>query len=511
MELTAVDQLKALGRGTVEWAKTDLKIAIIFMVLGAAISWIANIVIVAVVYDGVGKVPPGAPAVGTTNSVTGSIFWAVAMAVLFGLLAYRMSVGGPKFWRDLRDFPASLAGLLRSDGDTALGHVLWGVAGSMIASAALSAAVSAVFAVGVLALLAGGLRPIVTGLLMLAWRKLIGAVVPDRKKPPTESTFSVVLLGVAAGLAAAYLITNPGLQVLAGVGAAALAFVLTRRQGGASVAVFLLVLGGALLVAVSHELRALAADGGWRENGADPWAWLNGGGYGVITTSAGAGLAGAGGTLAGSTVGGQPQPTEQERYDKYHQAYTKAHGGSDVGFDDWWRQSGFHQTTTMDNVRSLAGQASWLGNVPGQIWENGGTALGQATDAFVKVFTGTVDSVKTAVNFYTSDSPQYQALRDMAAKEGIMPSLEDARQGFVDGVNKWADDMRTALANGDAATVQKMLAEFGGNMLGQAAMGQAGQTGLSMMAKSAQMQALSGLLNDAAANGNPLAKGLVTE
>ena len=125
-EMDAIYTIKHLGHTFMDFLKEDLKMALLFMVLAFVIAWLANVIVVAVVYNGFGRVPPGGPAVGSSNQVTGSIFWALSMAILFGMIAYRMQVGGKQFWADMRGFPGSLSKMLRHDGDAAVGHFLWG-------------------------------------------------------------------------------------------------------------------------------------------------------------------------------------------------------------------------------------------------------------------------------------------------------------------------------------------------------------------------------------------------
>ncbi|MEA2644921.1 MAG: hypothetical protein QOE92_4 [Chloroflexota bacterium] len=305
-EATAGERIGRLWHGFLHYLNRDIKWALLFAGLGFAISWLANVVITAVVFDGFGKVPPGGPVTSPTTQVTGSIFWAIGMAILMGLLAYRRQVGGKRFWADLRGFPTSIVGLVRHDGQGALGHILWGFAGAMLAAAFISPAVGAMLGLGVLVLVTAVLRPLITGLIMIAWRKVIGALFPQRAAPPKELTLAVVLIGSVIALAATlglpFWWMKLGLAIAAGV----LAFVLTTRGAATPPAAAMLAVGAlaALGAALASTAGAFASDGGWRECGTDVAAWLRCGGPDVMKESLLAGAFGGFGGMFGGGVGG---------------------------------------------------------------------------------------------------------------------------------------------------------------------------------------------------------------
>lgn len=515
VEVTAVDRVMAIWTAFLQWIKRDLKMALIFMALAAALSWAANVVIVAYFYDGIGKVPPGAPAVGLGNQVTGSIFWALGTALLFGLIAYRMQVGGPRFWADLRGFPASIMATVRHDGDAALGHVLWGVAGSMVVASVLSPAVSLVFAAGVLALLGRVLRTIVTGLLMLVWRNVVGAIAPNRRRPPKEEAFSVTMIGVVIGLAAAYAVTSPSLKLLVGIGAGVVAFVLTtQRKPHPTVTMLLLALGGAVLLALFRELHVLAADGGWRENGGDLNAWLQGGGTQVIQNSQTAGIAGAGGGLLGpglaNSLNGRPL-TEEQLKARYMKSWIKVNGDT-TGFEDWWQNSPHYhpagptalQASGQDFLNQLTGIRDEFKN-----FDYGGFFSGLGRDfasgdmrdrlwamdqSMVNTFIDqankqVIQPLGVAADFWTHPS-QWGDITQLAqpTKDALMTSVDFWQKQGLDGVRQVGGELSNmsqdaynamqakmtefsnAVAAGDNIKASQMIGELAGNAEFQALM-----------------------------------------
>ena len=310
-EVEVVSKLRRLRKLALQFINKDLKWALVFAALGFAISWLANVIIIAVAYDGFGKVPPGGPVTSPTTPITGSIFWAVGMAVLMGLLGYRRQVGGKRFWADLRGFPSSIVKLVRADGEGALGHILWGFAGAMLAAVLVSGPVSAMVGVGVLLLLSAVLRPLLTGLVMIAWRKVIGNLFPNRAAPPPELALSVVIIGSVIALLVGLGLPQPWLKLLLAVSAGVLAFVVTTRTATPAATVLVLGVGAAVAAGLATVLPVLASDGGWRECGTDFAAWLRCGGPGVMQNSLLAGLmGGTGGVLGGGggTILGQDKP-----------------------------------------------------------------------------------------------------------------------------------------------------------------------------------------------------------
>ncbi|MGI8608058.1 MAG: hypothetical protein ACR2MY_02335 [Candidatus Dormibacteria bacterium] len=514
VEVTAGGRARALGEAVVEWVKKDLKFTLLFMVLAALLSWLGNVVLVAVYYDGIGKVPDGAPAIGSANQVTGSIFWGLLMAIIFGLIAYRMQVGGKRFWADVRGFPGSLSRLLRNDGNAALGHILWGVAGSMLVAATLAPTVSLVFAGGFLVLMGRVLRGVITGLLMKAWRAIVGFVAPGRKMPPREGTFGVAMFGAVVGFAAAYIIPDPSLKLLAALAAGVAAFVLTRPgKPKPALTLWLLALGGVALLFLSREIHALAADGGWRENGGDLRAWLNGGGFGVITGSQPAALAGAAGGLLGPGLsnGVTTQPTEEQLKARYLKAYIRANG-SDTGFDDWWQQTGFHHadgpTTGQAFLDGLVGQFNAVkgeftnfdysgffnslgqdfasGDMRNRLWAMDQSMVNTFIDQTNKQI---IQPLGVAADFWTHPNqwgdvsqlaqPTKEALQtsfDFWSKQGldgwrqVGGELVNMTQGSYNEIQGKMNEFNAAVAAGDNEKASRMIGELAGNAEFQALM-----------------------------------------
>jgi len=412
---------------------------------------------------------------------------------------------GKRFWSDIRGFPGSMSQLLRHDGDAALGHVLWGVAGSMMVASALAPAVSLVFAAGLLALMGGLLRTIVTGLLMVVWRAVVGAIAPNRRQPPKEAALGVVMLGVALGFAASYAISSPVLKILAGLVAAGLAFVLTtRKKPNPVVTAILLGLAGAVLFAISREIHALAADGGWRENGSDPGAWLRGGGLGVISDSTPAALFGAGGGLLGpglTNSADNSQLTEDQVHDKYRDRYIKIHGNDD-GFEDWWNLTGHHTQTTgqkiMDNIPSWMRNFDYGGFIrsEGQDFASGDIAKrlwaldqGMVNSFFEQANKQVIEPLMVAGDFWAHPSRWGDAaVLAGPAGDGLKTAFDFWKGQGLDGVRQvggelsnlsqeaWngmqgkMNEFEDAVARGDNEKASKMIGELAGNAEFQALM-----------------------------------------
>ena len=303
-ERVAVGRTKSLLAAMVRWIKGDLKRSLVYAGIGLAISWFANVVIIAAVYNGIAKVPAGAAVTAPSTTLTGSIVWVLGMALAFGVIEYARAVGSKRFWADVRGFPKALTSLVRADGAKAVPHLLWGFAGAMLAAAVMSGSVALVLGLGSLALLASVLRPIMSGLLMLAWRKVVGTISKNWATPPSETVLAVTVVGIVLALIGAYLLPTTELKVVAAVAAGALAFV--RSQPGArATGVTAVVVGVAVGVGLALVAQPVFAhDGGFRECGADWGAWLGCGGAGsVLQNGLTGGIVGAGGTVVGSGLG----------------------------------------------------------------------------------------------------------------------------------------------------------------------------------------------------------------
>jgi hypothetical protein len=305
---------KRIAGGLGDWIRRDVKLALIFALIGGAVAYLANVVIIAVHYNGAGKVPAGSAATAPGSEVTGSIFWAVIMAIVFTLITMRMRVGREQFWSGVRALPATPVRLFKADGKDALEHILWGFAGTMLVTVVLGPAITGMLAIGIGLIVLSFLRTLLTGIVMRVWRKVVGALSPRHARPPGDSVVSVGTLGAVLALLGAYLFSDTTTKLIitaiAGVGA----FVVSRRVVPAQAATAVLI-GIAIpaVVALAHITVAHASDGGWQECGSDFSAWLRCGGGNILGMSWLGGLFGLGGTVAGTGIGPALTAEQQRR------------------------------------------------------------------------------------------------------------------------------------------------------------------------------------------------------
>jgi hypothetical protein len=296
---------KRIAGGVWDWIRRDVKMAAIFAVIGGAIAYLANVVIIAVHYNGAGKVPSGSAATAPGSEVTGSIFWAVIMAIVFSLITFRMRVGREQFWSGVRALPSTPVRLFKADGKDALEHLLWGFAGTMLVTAVLGPAISGMLAIGVGLMVLSFLRTLLTGLVMAVWRKVAGALSPRHARPPGDSVVAVGVLGAVLALLGAFFFSDTTTKlVITGVAGVA-AFLVSRRVVPATQAATIVLLGVAVpaLLALARITVAHASDGGWQECGSDFSAWLRCGGGNILGISGLGGLFGVGGSGVGTGLG----------------------------------------------------------------------------------------------------------------------------------------------------------------------------------------------------------------
>lgn len=306
------------------YLRTHSRRAVIFGAVGFAVGWVFNVVGMARNYDGY-QVPSRAAVTGQGNFFWGSLFSLAASLLVASVVSYRLEVGGPRFWAEVRAIPERVRTLLREDRDHATVHVLWGFAGAMVVVLFLAPAVSGVLAVGLLIALGGLLRPLVTSLLMLGWRAVSARLRPSHAVPPSPLGLSVAALGSSLALAVGYLASDPSTRLFLGLAAGAAAYGLGRRGRPTPATVFFLAAAAGVLAALADAAPALADDGGWRECGSSFSDWfgcpgsgkvIGRGTVGGLFTGLGSGL---GSGLGGSTAEAPPvkpyeEMTEAERH-----------------------------------------------------------------------------------------------------------------------------------------------------------------------------------------------------
>lgn len=256
--------LGAFGHGFVAWIKSSAERVIVYAVIGFAVGWVFNVVVMAVGYDGYGKVPKGGPATGAGNGVGGSVFCFGATAIIAGLVAHRRRVGGEQFWSDVRGFPGTVTALTRQDASGAGVHALWGFAGFMLVISLIGPWLVGIVAVGFLVGVVGYFRPLVTGVLMITWQWVGSKVRPQGVPAPAPPLMVVAGLGGLAAVAVGLVLPDQASRALVGIAAGVAAFVLGRRQVSAPAAAALVLAVVAVALALRY-LPALAADGGYFE------------------------------------------------------------------------------------------------------------------------------------------------------------------------------------------------------------------------------------------------------
>ncbi|HEV2953959.1 MAG TPA: hypothetical protein VG015_07700, partial [Candidatus Dormibacteraeota bacterium] len=335
-------------------------------VAGFVIGWLYNFVIMSVVYNGWGKVPIGGPSVGGQNTQIGSLISFSGSAIIFALYGFRKSMGKERFNAAVRNFPAHLKAFWEEDREAAAAHFLWGMGGALLVTALVGPWLSGVLAIGFLVGFVGYLRPLLRGVLMIAYRVTVTKIRPDRHRPLKQGTMAVGGMGAVAAMAVGVIVNNQNqgygygygtgvpqastyvvLAVIAGV----LAYMLGRRQITVSTAATMLVAGVAAMFAL-HELVAHASDGGFSECGGN---YFNCPGMdGDFSNATNGGIAGGLGGAVGMGLGQAPNswpppdklsdcPACDKAATTYHgavKAWLDAHPGSTWNDFMAWKISG---------------------------------------------------------------------------------------------------------------------------------------------------------------------------
>lgn len=301
-----LQKIRTLVREMLRTLKENAAEAVVMMIIGAAVGWLLNALMMMFRYEGFG-VPPGAPATGESNLISGSLFWIVGSTLVFAVISYRRAVGRDRFWEEVRGFPQEIRWVMHRDGDRALGHLLWGFAGCLLVTQLLSPSISGVLAIALLVAIPSVLGDIISEILQRIWDELASRVSPTKGSSVAGSVATVVLVvGACAALAVAFFFagrfTKLGLALLAGI----LAFVLGRTSSTQpSTPLWLLAAAaGSMVIFLGEASPAMADDGGWLECGGTIQGYLNcattGGGTGLL---AGHALKGAIASLLGAGLG----------------------------------------------------------------------------------------------------------------------------------------------------------------------------------------------------------------
>jgi hypothetical protein len=463
--LRFLDALALLLQGCGRWIRHSLPRTLLFGAVGFVVGWLCNVILLAVVYNGVGSAPPGGPALGPNNRAGGSVFWLLLPALISGLVSYRMQVGRERFRADIRGFPRSMVTLVRSEPSASTERLLWGFGGAMLVAALLAPALSGLFAMGALVLAGKLLRPVFGAAISGTYRATVARFAPTRQHPPSEVALQVALLGSAIALLGGLLVTNPLAKLGLAVVAIAAAVLFNRRVPAArQAAVATLVIGGAVMLAMARASGALACDGGLADCGGSVTAWLACGAGPVLSFANQAAILAGGGSLLGGGVGGfDPHQWDNPRL---------------KAAQDWRRQnpnapwSDFYDTsqgpTALDNFRD-----QYFGSAGFYTLQNlGRTAqwMAQVGDGVISAFT----SIRDAGDFwFTPDSvasPETRALREAMMKDIWGTNVEGAKAAMMQMADMY-NTLLDAVRRQDGDTVQKILANFGGAQLGGALIG----------------------------------------
>jgi hypothetical protein len=295
----------------------------IFATVGFAVAFALNVWVMADFYDGF-RTPAGTPATGDGNYLMGTLFYMLASALITSVISYRLAVGPERFGRDLRAIPRDIRRALTDDAGRTSVHLLAGLGLALLLAAVTGPSISAVLAIAAILAFLPIVRPIVSGLIGMAFRRVVSRLAPTTPQPPTVGML-VGVTGSAAGFAVGWqLSTGPVPPLVIGIVAIGAAAVLARSGkggvpgagtvGGGGAAVILLAAGlGTFAALLGFAGLALADDGGFKECGSPALlGWLTNcaGSGGVVQNSLLGGAAAGAGAAAGSAIGSLAGPEE---------------------------------------------------------------------------------------------------------------------------------------------------------------------------------------------------------
>ncbi|RXZ42045.1 hypothetical protein [Crenobacter cavernae] len=221
--------LGAFVRVVTEWLRRNARAAFTSAVIGAALGYAINALLLIFVYGG-HQVASGVLAFGQGNALWGALGFALGGVVIGALAGYWRSVGTERFLQDLSDFPAALGLIFKRDGEAARVHLLWGAAVSLVAANLVSPWVGLFLAAGLMSSLPSILGRLVSALLLRLWSDLVRHTTPSQNRRPVGlSGMTVGVLGGALALCVGFVL--PGvLPKLAFAGACAIAALILSRR-----------------------------------------------------------------------------------------------------------------------------------------------------------------------------------------------------------------------------------------------------------------------------------------
>lgn len=280
---------------------------------GAAIGYVANVLLIAGRYGG-SNAPPGSPVTSNDNTLTGGLTWTLGMMLVFSVVGYRRAVGAEVFWRDVRGLPKTIGKLFDDDGQAARSHFLWGLAAGLVASQFIAPWLGALMATGILLAVPTFIGLILAGAVQRVWGSAARRFSPGRARALDRPiTVIVGLLGAAAALALGFVIQSPVLKLVLAIAAAGGAVSLGRdREGpGAGTAALLILMAPVGIVLGASP--AFADDGDFAEcmvtlagvlSGKQTQQWLDcEGTTGIFVDAIKGAIAAAVGASGGKAVG----------------------------------------------------------------------------------------------------------------------------------------------------------------------------------------------------------------
>ncbi len=297
-----------LARAIPRWISRNLGAVVAGLAISSVVGYVLNVWLMAVRYEG-SRTPKGAPVTSSGNLVSGGLFWLLATSVITGAIGYRRAIGRDRFWSEVRTLPATLLTLFRSEGRGGWVHLLWGAALALVASLVLSPAVGAVLGLGLVATAPSVIGRVLSGLVSQLWSVVSRPLQAARPmRPPGMLGSMVGILGGAVALVVGFVFSGGGVKVVAALVCAGAAVALGRQRTVPGAAVFVLLVGAAVLAGETLFVhRAAADDGGFAECGSSLGAWLKSscaGGGTVRSLAVGGGVAAGLGGALGTAVGG---------------------------------------------------------------------------------------------------------------------------------------------------------------------------------------------------------------
>jgi hypothetical protein len=270
-------------------------VAAVAAVVSGAVAYTANVWLLARRYDGLDKIPRGAPVSAGPQHLQGMVFWFLAGATASAAAIYLVVVGPRAAARRALALPRRLWGLLTGAGDRWQVWALYGAGVALLVGAVLLPALRGLIGLGVLLFLpsAAG-RAISRGL-----ARVVSAVAGARVVEPVPR-IETAMVGAAGGFVVGYAVpSTPARLVVAALVLAGAVFQSRRSTGGA----LAIVVAGLVILQVAWAARAGADEGGWTECGEtwDSWRGCDGSDR-VLDAAVGAGVAGAVGGAAGALL-----------------------------------------------------------------------------------------------------------------------------------------------------------------------------------------------------------------